>query len=67
MQIRTRVAFVSAVSLAALAACAARTQTPSNATPPAVAIGGTEPGVVGARQLTFSHRFIKAGEAYFSP
>ena len=67
MQIRTRVAFVSAVSLAALAACAARTQTPSDATPPAVAIGGTEPGVVGARQLTFSHRFIKAGEAYFSP
>ncbi len=26
-----------------------------------------EPGVVGARQLTFSDRFVKAGEAYFSP
>jgi TolB protein len=26
-----------------------------------------EPGVSGARQLTFPDRFIKAGEAYFSP
>ncbi|MFM7050983.1 MAG: TolB family protein [Planctomycetota bacterium] len=27
----------------------------------------SEPGVSGARQLTFPDRFIKAGEAYFSP
>ncbi|MFM7260742.1 MAG: hypothetical protein ACKO3W_09080, partial [bacterium] len=26
-----------------------------------------EPGVIGARQLTFTDRFIKAGESYFSP
>ncbi len=33
------------------------------ATPPVA----TEPGVTGARQLTFPDRFVKAGEAYFSP
>lgn len=77
MPIRTSVAFVSVVSLAALVACAARTQNPASTapattasattTPTVVATGGAEPGVVGARQLTFSDRFIKAGEAYFSP
>ena len=32
-----------------------------------VANPAAEPGVVGARQITFSERFIKAGESYFSP
>ena len=46
----------------------AASQVPSSA-PQVVAVANpaAEPGVTGARQLTFSDRFIKAGEAYFSP
>jgi hypothetical protein len=43
---------------------------PASATAPVaagVAAGVAEPGVSHARQLTFPDRFIKAGEAYFSP
>ena len=39
------------------------------ASPAAITVANpaAEPGVVGARQITFSERFIKAGESYFSP
>ncbi len=36
-------------------------------TPPSAPATPAEPGVRGARQLTFPDRFLKAGEAYFSP
>lgn len=36
-------------------------------TPPSAPAASAEPGVRGARQLTFPDRFLKAGEAYFSP
>ena len=40
---------------------------PSAAAPVRVENPASEPGVTGARQLTFSDRFLKAGESYFSP
>jgi dipeptidyl aminopeptidase/acylaminoacyl peptidase len=67
---------LAAVSLlAAASACTPKPpESPSASAPaaapearPAVSNPATEPGVTGARQLTFSDRFIKAGEAYFSP
>jgi dipeptidyl aminopeptidase/acylaminoacyl peptidase len=55
----------------ALSGCAEPKSTEAApAEPPAVVTienPASEPGVTGARQLTFSDRFIKAGEAYFSP
>ena len=68
MSIRTAVA--TAISLA-LAACGQPAPTAPAATtapqPAPVANPASEPGVRGARQLTFPDRFLKAGEAYFSP
>jgi TolB protein len=66
----------SVLLLAAASACTpkpadAPSQTPAQpaaaATPAAPAGPTAEPGVSAARQLTFPDRFIKAGEAYFSP
>ena len=68
MSIRTAVA--TAISLA-LAACGQPAPTaPATTTAPQpapVANPASEPGVREARQLTFPDRFLKAGEAYFSP
>jgi TolB protein len=78
---RSSVVFPFALAAAAaLAACSTNTQPnggaqrSSGASQPAVvapapapASTRAEPGVAGARQLTFPDRFIKAGEAYFSP
>ena len=68
MSIRT-VAF-PAISLA-IAACGQPAPAPSSPAaapqPLPVANPASEPGVREARQLTFPDRFLKAGEAYFSP
>ena len=62
-------ALVGVIAVAANAALSARTQSAAafDDAPCAVAPATAEPGVTGARQLTFPDRFIKAGEAYFSP
>jgi hypothetical protein len=70
--IRTNVVFMSALAAsAALAACSLKAPATSEPQPSATSAssstGSAEPGVTGARQLTFPDRFIKAGEAYFSP
>jgi len=63
MSIRTAALAAIALTLACCAPRAAPSATPPEAGP---ATAG-EPGVADARQLTFTDRFIKAGEAYFSP
>ncbi len=53
----------------AIAGCAQPSTTSAPSAPPIVKVENpaVEPGVTGARQITSSERFIKAGESYFSP
>jgi hypothetical protein len=72
MPTRTSVVFPSALAVAAaLAACSIQAKPDGAPSAPAAAAtvpaATAEPGVFGARQLTFPDRFLKAGEAYFSP
>ncbi|MCE2882658.1 MAG: hypothetical protein LW636_09940 [Planctomycetaceae bacterium] len=71
----SRFAVASLVAFASIVGCSQPSAPPRGtpAAPPAPSAGAAkpssvpEPGVTGALQLTFPDRFIKAGEAYFSP
>ena len=73
MQIRFALTRLAVFSLAACLpiGCSqpteTRTQPQTTPAPTPVANPAAEPGVTGARQITSPDRFIKAGEAYFSP
>ena len=68
MPIRTVALSVIALLIAACGQPAPTAPAATAATQPApVANPASEPGVREARQITFSDRFLKAGEAYFSP
>ena len=58
---------VACVATACTQPAASPAAAPAAPAPTPVANPATEPGVTGARQITSADRFIKAGEAYFSP
>jgi dipeptidyl aminopeptidase/acylaminoacyl peptidase len=70
MPIRSSIVrLLSSASIASIAFCVGCTPNlqPSDRSDSAASAAAGEPGVTDARQLTFPDRFIKAGEAYFSP